>query len=126
MDPQDGSFAITGRSRDLIITGGLNVSPAEVEDALSEHPTVRSAAVAGVPSERWGEQVTAFVVANGPESLRAEELIEHCRTRLSAYKCPKRVIAVERIPTNEMGKVLRDRLLALADETETTQSETED
>jgi acyl-CoA synthetase (AMP-forming)/AMP-acid ligase II len=68
--------------------------------------------VAGVPSERWGEEVVAFAVAAG-EDLDADALIAHCRERLSAYKCPKRVVALRELPVNRMGKVQRDRLAEL-------------
>ena len=122
----DGSYAVTGRSKDLIITGGLNVSPAEVEEVLNEHLAVRRSAVAGVPSERWGEQVTAFVVPGGEAAPDAQELIGHCRSRLSAYKCPKRVVFVDEIPINEMGKVLRDRLAPMASEARAVRTEKEE
>ena len=108
----DGWFTITGRLKELIVSGGLNVYPAEVEQALETHPAVARAAVAGVPSERWGEEVVAFAVAAG-EDLDADALIAHCRERLSAYKCPKRVVALRELPVNRMGKVQRDRLAEL-------------
>jgi malonyl-CoA/methylmalonyl-CoA synthetase len=108
----DGCFTITGRLKELIVSGGLNVYPAEVEQALEAHPAVARAAVAGVPSERWGEEVVAFAVAAG-EDLDADALIAHCRERLSAYKCPKRVVALRELPVNRMGKVQRDRLAEL-------------
>jgi len=113
VDPGDGSLEITGRSKELIISGGLNVYPREVEAALEDHPAVGQVAVAGVPSERWGEEVVAFVVAAG--DLDPDALIAHCRERLSAYKCPKRVIALEELPRNRMGKVRRDALAGMAD-----------
>jgi malonyl-CoA/methylmalonyl-CoA synthetase len=110
----DGCFAITGRIKELIVSGGLNVYPAEVERALEEHPAVARAAVAGVPSERWGEEVVAFAVAAGDASLDAGALIAFCRERLSAYKCPKRVVALPELPVNRMGKVRRDALVEAA------------
>jgi malonyl-CoA/methylmalonyl-CoA synthetase len=113
VDPDDGSLEISGRSKELIISGGLNVYPREVEAALEDHPAVGQVAVAGVPSERWGEEVVAFVVPAG--DLDADALIAHCRERLSAYKCPKRVIALEALPVNRMGKVRRDALAGMAD-----------
>jgi malonyl-CoA/methylmalonyl-CoA synthetase len=113
VDPGDGSLEITGRSKELIISGGLNVYPREVEAALEDHPAVGQVAVAGVASERWGEEVVAFVVAAG--DLDPDALIAHCRERLSAYKCPKRVIALEELPRNRMGKVRRDALAGMAD-----------
>jgi malonyl-CoA/methylmalonyl-CoA synthetase len=113
LDPEDGSLEITGRSKELIISGGLNVYPREVEAALEDHPAVAQVAVAGVPSERWGEEVVAFVVPAG--DLDADALIAHCRERLSAYKCPKRVVALDELPVNRMGKVRRDALAGMAD-----------
>ena len=74
---------------------------------LEEHPAVARAAVVGVPSERWGEEVVAFV-GRGRRGLDADALIAHCRERLSAYKCPKRVVALDELPVNRMGKVRRD------------------
>ncbi len=112
VDPEDGSLEITGRTKELIISGGLNVYPREVELALEQHPAVGRVAVAGVPSERWGEEVVAFVVPAG--DLDAEALIAHCRERLSAYKCPKRVVALGELPVNRMGKIRRDALAGLA------------
>jgi malonyl-CoA/methylmalonyl-CoA synthetase len=108
LDDEDGSLEITGRSKELIISGGLNVYPREVEAALEDHPAVAQVAVAGVPSERWGEEVVAFVVPSG--DLDGDALIAHCRERLSAYKCPKRVVALDELPVNRMGKVRRDAL----------------
>jgi malonyl-CoA/methylmalonyl-CoA synthetase len=114
LDPEDGSLEITGRSKELIISGGLNVYPREVEVVLEEHPAVGRVAVAGVPSERWGEEVVAFVVPEGDDGLDGETLIAHCRERLSAYKCPKRVVPTEELPVDRMGKVRRDALAKLA------------
>jgi malonyl-CoA/methylmalonyl-CoA synthetase len=108
LDDEDGSLEIAGRSKELIISGGLNVYPREVEAALEDHPAVAQVAVAGVPSERWGEEVVAFVVPSG--DLDGDALIAHCRERLSAYKCPKRVVALDELPVNRMGKVRRDAL----------------
>lgn len=121
MDPADYSIEVTGRSKELIITGGLNVSPAEVEEFLNEHELVRQAAVAGIPSERWGEEVVAFVVPVASKSPKPDELISHCRERLSAYKCPKRVVLVDEIPSNSMGKVLRDQLVPIAIDNDTAE-----
>jgi malonyl-CoA/methylmalonyl-CoA synthetase len=107
MDPGNGYLQLTGRLRELIITGGMNVYPREVEFALESHPAVARAAVVGVPSERWGEEVVAAVVpADRAESLRDEDLIEFARSRLAPYKCPKRLLIVAELPVNAMGKVM--------------------
>ena len=106
----DGSLAIRGRIKELIITGGFNVYPREVELVLEEHPSVHEVAVCGVPSERWGEEVTAFVVPAGP--FVEKDVIAFAQERLASYKCPKRVISVQSLPRNAMGKVQRSVLTA--------------
>ena len=110
----DGSLAITGRSKEVIITGGLNVNPREVELALESYAGVSAAAVVGAPSERWGEEVVAFVVAESGRAPNDVDLIAHARTRLAAYKCPKRVITIGELPMNAIGKLDRERLRELA------------
>jgi malonyl-CoA/methylmalonyl-CoA synthetase len=109
---EDGSLAIRGRIKELIITGGFNVYPREVELVLEQHPSVQEVAVAGVPSEDWGEEVTAFVVPAGAAGLDERELIAYARERLASYKCPKRVVRIEQLPRNAMGKVQRSALVA--------------
>ena len=108
---EDGSLAIRGRIKELIITGGFNVYPREVELVLEEHPLVHEVAVAGVPSEKWGEEVTAFVVPSGAAPLNEKEIIAFAQERLAAYKCPKRVVTMDRLPRNAMGKVQRSLLV---------------
>ena len=95
---------------------GLNVYPREVELALEDHEAVEKAAVVGVPSERWGEEVVAFVVPAGGRDVESEELTAYAREHLSTYKLPKRFFEVEELPRNEMGKVLRDELVQRARE----------
>jgi malonyl-CoA/methylmalonyl-CoA synthetase len=112
---EDGSLAIQGRIKELIITGGFNVYPREVELVLELHPAVYEVAVAGMPSEKWGEEVTAFVVPKSSGTLEESEVIAFAREQLAAYKCPKRVIAVDALPRNAMGKVQRSTLLASVD-----------
>jgi acyl-CoA synthetase (AMP-forming)/AMP-acid ligase II len=92
------------------------VYPREVELALEDHEAVEKAAVVGVPSERWGEEVVAFVVPAGGRDVEPEELTAHTREQLSTYKLPKRFFEVEELPRNEMGKVLRDELVQRARE----------
>jgi len=113
LDPDDGSLAITGRLKEMILSGGLNVSPREVELVLEEHPAVRQAAVVGRPSERWGEEVVAFVVPEQGE-VEADELVAHARERLSAHKVPKQIFGVEALPAGDTGKVRRAELVELA------------
>jgi malonyl-CoA/methylmalonyl-CoA synthetase len=114
VDPEDGYLTVTGRSKELIISGGLNVYPREVELALESHPEVERAAVVGAPSERWGEEVVAFMVPVKGGAVDAEALADHVREHLSAYKCPKRFIEIEELPRDEMGKVQRDELIRAA------------
>lgn len=105
----DGRLRVEGRLKDVIVTGGENVSPAEVEDALSVHPAVADAGVVGSPDSRWGEAVSAFVVLRAPAT--EAELIAHCRQRLAPYKVPKRVEQVGGLPRNAAGKLLRDQIV---------------
>ncbi|HEY6876269.1 MAG TPA: AMP-binding protein [Candidatus Dormibacteraeota bacterium] len=106
----DGTLAIRGRIKELIITGGFNVYPREVELVLETHPAVGEVAVAGVPSEQWGEEVTAFVVPSGAATVDEHEIIAFTRERLATYKCPRRVVVLEKLPRNAMGKVERKKL----------------
>jgi len=107
---EDGTLAIRGRLKELIISGGFNVYPREVELVLETHPAVEEVAVAGMPSDAWGEEVTAFVVASKTHPLDESELIAFARERLATYKCPRRVIVIEQLPRNAMGKVERSKL----------------
>jgi malonyl-CoA/methylmalonyl-CoA synthetase len=114
VDPEDGYLTITGRLKEMIISGGLNIYPREVELVLEEHATVDGVAVVGIPSERWGEEVVAFVVPAGEGGVDEGDLSAHARESLSAYKCPKRFFVVDDLPRNEMGKVLKDELVSRA------------
>ena len=105
-----GHLVIRGRIKEMIITGGLNVYPREVEIALEAHPSVLEAAVTGIPHERWGEQVTAWVVPRAGQSVDEAELIAFARTMLAAYKCPKQVFGIDALPRNHMGKLDRAKL----------------
>ncbi|HYH48560.1 MAG TPA: AMP-binding protein [Acidimicrobiia bacterium] len=108
---RDGYLRLVGRARDLIITGGLNVYPREVEDVLREHPAVADVAVAGTPDPEWGEAVAAWVVpAPTADTPPAGDLIAFAADRLAKFKCPRRVFLVEALPRNALGKVLRHEL----------------
>jgi len=109
---EEGYYRIVGRTKDMVISGGENVYPAELENVLHEHPAVQEAAVVGVPDERWGEACLAFVVL--AEEATEEELLEHCRGRLARYKVPKGVRFVESLPRNALDKVVKSELLELA------------
>lgn len=106
-DPDTGYLRLTGRLKELIITGGMNVAPREVELALEDHPAVAEVAVAGVASPRWGEEVTAWVVPAPGVAPTQRELLGHAERRLARYKLPKRVYLVEALPRTGMGKVRR-------------------
>jgi acyl-CoA synthetase (AMP-forming)/AMP-acid ligase II len=110
IDPACGHLVIRGRTKELIISGGLNVYPREVELALEQHPSVAEAAVAGLPHPRWGEQVTAWVVPRAGSTVSEAELVAHARTLLAAYKCPKQVFALAALPRNQLGKLNRAAL----------------
>ena len=109
---EDGTLAIRGRLKELIISGGFNVYPREVELVLEEHPAVDEVAVAGLPSEGWGEEVTAFIVPSKTRPFDEAELIAFARERLAAYKCPRRVVVLDKLPRNAMGKVEKSKLTA--------------
>jgi malonyl-CoA/methylmalonyl-CoA synthetase len=106
----DGYLTLCGRSKDLIISGGLNIYPPEVERVLVEHPAVNACAVIGCPDAEWGEKVTAVVVLEKTESVSGEELIRFCRERLAPYKSPKAIVFKDDLPRNAMGKVQKAEL----------------
>jgi malonyl-CoA/methylmalonyl-CoA synthetase len=116
IDPDDGFLSITGRAKELIITGGLNVYPREIELALEQSSDVVRAAVVGVPSQRWGEEVVAAVVRAPGADLDEERLIAFAGERLAPYKRPKRVVFMAELPLNHMGKVVRAELVRLVSE----------
>jgi long-chain acyl-CoA synthetase len=103
----DGFVTIVDRLKELIITGGFNVSPSEVENALEAHPDVDAAAVVGLPRSSGGEEVAAAVVLRDGAALDADALRDFCRTRLTAYKVPRRIVVVDDLPRSLIGKVLR-------------------
>jgi acyl-CoA synthetase (AMP-forming)/AMP-acid ligase II len=105
-----GCYFIEGRKRDLIITGGVNVYPAEVEAVLDAHPAVVEAAVIGVPDAEWGERVRAFVVPRAGVRLELAELAAHCKSRLASAKVPRDYVLLEALPKNPTGKVLKREL----------------
>lgn len=110
VDPVTGHLVIRGRSKEMIISGGLNVYPREVELVLESHESVAEAVVAGLPHERWGEQVTAWVVMRPGREFDQAQLIGHTRAALAAYKCPKQVFELAALPRNQVGKVVRSAL----------------
>jgi long-chain acyl-CoA synthetase len=104
----DGFVFIVGRSKEMILRGGENISPLEIEEVVAKHPAVREAAVVGIPDRIWGETVGLAVVPR--ERVSEEELLDFCRARMSAFKVPQRVVFVEALPRNAVGKVTRNAL----------------
>ncbi|MFH1134905.1 MAG: long-chain-fatty-acid--CoA ligase [Pseudomonadota bacterium] len=103
----EGYLFLVDRKADMIVTGGENVYPKEVEDVLYQHPAVAMAAVVSAPDRKWGERVQAAVVLKPGEVVTEQDLIAHCKARLAGYKCPKAIEFWERIPTTPVGKILR-------------------
>jgi acyl-CoA synthetase (AMP-forming)/AMP-acid ligase II len=108
---EEGYIYLSGRADDLIIRGGENISPRELEEVLVTHPKVQDAAVIGIPSEEWGQEPRALVVLAEGETASAEEIIEFTRTRLASFKRPRSVIFVKELPRSALGKLSRKKLL---------------
>lgn len=106
----EGYVYVQDRIKDMIISGGENVYPREVENVLFEHPAIADAAVIGVPDDKWGEAVTAVVVLRQGATLASDDLIGFCRARLGGYKIPRRIEFVDELPRNPSGKVLKGDL----------------
>jgi len=104
---EDGYLFLTDRVKDMIVSGGENIYPAEVERVLVEHDMVNEVAVIGIPHDRWGEEVKAMVVPASDVRLDEAELIDWCREHLARYKCPKSVDFIDALPRNATGKVLK-------------------
>lgn len=107
---EDGWIFIVDRKKDMINASGYKVWPREVEDVLAEHPAVRESAVVGVPDEKRGETVKAFVSLHAGHEATAEELIAHCKERMAAYKYPRQVVVLDELPKTVTGKILRREL----------------
>jgi fatty-acyl-CoA synthase len=109
----DGYVQLKDRSKDIIISGGENISSIEVEDALYKHPAVQAAAVVAMPDEKWGETPCAFVELKPEAQASAEELIAWCRQHLASFKCPRQIVFAE-IPKTSTGKIQKFRLREIA------------
>ncbi|KPV44265.1 class I adenylate-forming enzyme family protein [Alicyclobacillus ferrooxydans] len=114
---EDGYLFIVDRKKDLIIRGGFNIYPRDLEELLLRHAAVSEAAVIGVPSERMGEEVVAYVVPKPGTEPTEDELLVYCQEHLAKYKTPRRVLVVEGLPRNGVGKILKTKLKELARET---------
>lgn len=106
----DGFYYIVDRKSDMIIRGGENIYPREIDEVLYQHPAVAAAAAVGLPDDLYGEEVTAFVVLKNSASVTADELITFCKERLADYKCPKTIRLVKEIPKGPTGKLLKREL----------------
>jgi long-chain acyl-CoA synthetase len=106
----EGYLFLTDRVKDMIVSGGENVYPIEVEEALAQHPDVADAAVIGVPDERWGETVKALVIARNGATPEPEALIAFARERLAGYKLPRSIELVAELPRTPTGKILKREL----------------
>jgi len=111
---RDGYYYLEGRKHDMVISGGVNIYPREIEDHLNTHPAILEAAVIGVPDADWGESLRAFVVVRDGHVLSETEVIDYCRAELADFKRPRKVTFVTELPRNPTGKVLKRELQALA------------
>jgi long-chain acyl-CoA synthetase len=110
---EDGYLTLMDRSKDVIISGGTNIYPREVEEVLLEHPAVSEVSVIGKPDPDWGESVLAFVVAEPGQAVAAEELDALCLARIARFKRPKEYRFLDALPKNNYGKVLKTELREL-------------
>jgi acyl-CoA synthetase (AMP-forming)/AMP-acid ligase II len=106
----DGYLYITDRMKDMIISGGSNIYPREIEEVICTHPSVLEVSVVGVPNDTWGESVKALVVTRPGMTVTEAEIIEHCRRGLASYKKPSSVEFLEALPKNAYGKILKREL----------------
>ena len=109
----EGNVSLVGRLKELYISGGENVYPAEVEDVLMRMPQIADAGVIGIPDEKWGETGLAVVVAAPGETVTEDEVIAYCRDKLAGYKRPRKVQFIEALPRTLTGKILKKDLRAL-------------
>jgi acyl-coenzyme A synthetase/AMP-(fatty) acid ligase len=114
---EDGFVRVTGRTKDLIIRGGVNIAPLEIDNVLMQHPQIREAAAVGIPDKIYGEEVACYIVAKPGEDISSEDVLTHCKQSLPDFKSPKSVYLVDELPKSDRGKVLRDDLKKLWAET---------
>ena len=107
---EDGYIFVVGRKKDVIISGGENIYPREIEEMLGHHPAIKEIAVIGIPDDKWGEAVAAIVVLNDGHAMSAEEVIDHCRQNLASYKKPRHVHFREALPRSSLGKIVKSEL----------------
>jgi fatty-acyl-CoA synthase len=109
-----GYYRITGRLKDLIIRGGENISPREIEEFLFQMPGIKDVQVVGVPHEKYGEEVAAFVQVKEGASLQASDVIDYCRGKIARYKIPRYIFLVDSFPLTASGKVQKYKLREMA------------
>jgi len=110
MIDEDGHLTVVGRLKDLIIRGGVNISPVEIDNILSRHPHIADAAACGIPDKIYGEEVIAYVIVRPGGKLTEEAVIAHCGETLAPFKTPKQIIFTDILPKNERGKLDRKAL----------------
>ena len=110
---EDGYYYLTDRLKHIIISGGENISPKEIEGVINRHAAVRESSVVGVPDEKWGEKVVAAVALKSESRLNVAEIQDLCKAHLHNWKCPKEVILVNELPKNSMGKILKEEVKKL-------------
>jgi long-chain acyl-CoA synthetase len=108
----DGYFFIAGRKKEMIIRGGENIYPKEIEEVLYKHPGVLDAAVVGIPDKIWGEEVGAFIVPKEGVELKDAEIIDYCKSKLANYKCPRMVFFWDALPKTATGKIQKNKIVA--------------
>ncbi len=110
---KDGYYYLTDRIKHIIISGGENISPKEVEVVINQLEDVVESSVVGIPDEKWGEKVVAAVVPKTASNIKSEEIQTHCKNHLHDWKCPKEIVFVKKLPRNTMGKVLKEEVKKL-------------
>ncbi len=110
----EGFIYIVDRKKDMVISGGVNIYPREIEEVLLGHPAIADVAVVGIPDDKWGERLKAFVILKPEKTLSTDGLVQFCEGKLSAYKIPKNIQVVTALPRNANGKVLKTELRAMA------------
>ncbi|MFS0576208.1 AMP-binding protein [Sporosarcina sp. 179-K 3D1 HS] len=107
---EDGYFYIVGRTKDIIIRGGINIYPKQIEEVLYEISSIREAAVVGVPDEKYGEEVVAYVSVQEDDHLTEEVIINYCKEKMANYKCPVKIHFLDALPKNSVGKIVKHEL----------------
>jgi malonyl-CoA/methylmalonyl-CoA synthetase len=107
---EDGYYYLTDRIKHIIISGGENISPKEIEVVVNQLEDVVESSVVGIPDEKWGEKVVAAVVRKPASNIKSKEIRAHCKNHLHDWKCPKEVVFVKELPRNTMGKVLKEEV----------------